>query len=124
LSFFILFFTANIFEILVENININTLLHINELTRDWSLVIVNDLRVFIVIIIYIGLERNASVKDYWIRPIRHKPMRRMTLYRYKQIKRFFHVLNLLNDPTLIVDKKHWWYTKLEPIFAQVYYPFI
>jgi hypothetical protein len=69
-----LFFMANIFEILVENTNINTLLHINESTRNWSLVIVNDLRVFIVIIIYIGLERNTSVKDYWIRPIRHEPM--------------------------------------------------
>jgi hypothetical protein len=119
-----LFFTANIFEILVENTNANTLLHINESTRDWLPVIVNDLRVFIIIVIYIGLERNASVKDYWIRPIRHEPMRRMTLYRYEQIKRFFHVLNPSNDPTLIVDKKRWWYTKLKPIFAQVYYPFI
>jgi hypothetical protein len=112
-----LFFTANISEILVENTNANALLYINELTRDWSPVIVNDLRVFIAIVIYIGLERNASVKDYWIRPIRHEPMRRMTLYQYEQIKRFFYVLNPLNNPTLIVDKKRWWYTKLEPIFA-------
>jgi hypothetical protein len=80
LSFFMLFFTANIFEILVENTNANALLYINESTRDWSLVIVNDLRVFIAIAIYIGLERNALVKDYWIRPICHEPMRRMTLY--------------------------------------------
>ena len=119
-----LFFTANIFEILVENTNANALLYINESTRDWSLVTINNLRVFIAIAIYIGLERNASVKDYWIRPIRHKPMWRMTLYRYEQIKRFFYVSNPLNNPTSIVDKKRWWYTKLELIFAQVYYPFI
>jgi hypothetical protein len=75
-----LFFTANIFEILVENTNINTLLYINELTRDWSLVIVNDIRVFIVIAIYIGLERKTKIKDYWNKPIRHKPMRRMLLF--------------------------------------------
>jgi hypothetical protein len=34
LSYFMLFFTANIFEILVENINTNALLYINELTCD------------------------------------------------------------------------------------------
>jgi hypothetical protein len=124
LSFFMLFFTANIFEILVENTNTNALLHINESIRNWLPVTVDDIRVFIAIAIYIGLERNASIKDYWNKPIRHEPMRRMTLFRYEQIKRFFHVSNPSNDPTSTADKKRWWYTKLEPVFTQVCHPSI
>jgi succinate dehydrogenase/fumarate reductase-like Fe-S protein len=78
-----LFFTANIFKILVENTIINALLYINELMCNWSLVTVNDIRVFIAIAIYIGLECKTKIKDYWNKPIRHEPMWRMPLFRFE-----------------------------------------
>jgi hypothetical protein len=65
---------ANIFEILVENTNINALLYINKSTHNWSPVTVNDIRVFIVIAIYIGLECKTKIKDYWNKPICHEPI--------------------------------------------------
>jgi hypothetical protein len=105
-----LFFTVNIFQILVDYININATLwynlYLEENLREWIPVIINDIRIFIVIVIYIGLERKTNVKDYWRTPIRHDPMRRMSLKRYEQIKRFFYVSNPYIDLITPEEKKH------------------
>jgi len=118
-----LFFTNEIFQVLVLYTNINAdkyfQVHIDESIRSWTPVILSEIRIYIAIAIYIGLERNQNIKDYWKKPIRHKPMQRMTFVRYKQIKKFFHVSNPWNNPLTHKEKKHKWYMKLSPLFQQV-----
>jgi hypothetical protein len=87
LIFFILFFTTEIFQVLVLYTNTNTTkyfqAYIDESIRSWILITISDIRIYIAIIIHIGLERNVNIKDYWKKPIRHEPMQRMTFVRYE-----------------------------------------
>ena len=53
----------------------------------------------------------SSIRGYWDKNSLtiHKPIESMTLFRFQQIMRYFHVSVLSHQPTAR------WYTKLEPL---------
>ena len=66
------------------------------------------MRIFIALLIYIGIIGTPNVSSFWDKHGNtiHKPMEFMTYYRFQQIKRYFHVSPLITTH---------WYMKLEPL---------
>jgi hypothetical protein len=66
--------------------------------------------VFYAIFIYLDLEGKTDVISHWDNPIPYNtPMKRMALFRFQQIKRFWHI----SDPFLELPSDQW-YHKLSP----------
>src|ERR1700730_2274352 len=72
------------------------------------------MRIFIALLIYIGIDCNSNIKSYWSKDSLtiHKPMEHMTFYRFEQIKRYFH----MSPPSQPNEPKGQWYMKLSPLF--------
>lgn len=71
-----------------------------------------------------GIVKYPNIEMYWEPELKHAPFKYMSLVRYQQIKRFYH----LSPPDIAIDKQHW-SRKLEPIasllhqrFQQYYFP--
>jgi Transposase IS4 len=79
-------------------------------SRWWKAVTLYEMRIFIALLIYMSIVGTSSIRDYWNKSSLtiHKPMESMTLFRFQQIMRYFHV-SALGHP-----KAHW-HTKLEPL---------
>ena len=71
------------------------------------------MHIFIALLIYIGIVSTSNISSYWDKDglTIHKPMESMTLFRFQQIKRYFHVSA---PPTSHLPTARW-YTKLEPL---------
>ena len=74
--------------------------------------------------VYIGIFRYPPLHQYWESEIRHPLFSHMSLVRYLQIKRFFH----LSPPEKSYDKDNW-FEKLDPLastlrqrFREFYFP--
>jgi len=79
----------------------------------WKVVTLYEMRIFIALLIYIGLVGTSSISSFWDthRNTIYKPMEFMTYYRFSQIKRYFHISAL--DISSISTAQ--WHTKLEPL---------
>jgi hypothetical protein len=79
-----------------------------------------EIRIFIALLIYIGIDRNPHIESYWSNSLTiHKPMEHITFYRFEQIKRYFHV----SPPSQPSQSKSQWYMKLSPLFEVLRYQF-
>lgn len=95
--------------------------------RGWHETSPAEIKIFLAILIYMGIHISPSDEDYWQaaeEPI-HMPRRFMGLKRFQQIKRFFHVAD--PDPETAVQEalklnlrpsQMWWY-KLEPFASRL-----
>ncbi|KAG0290759.1 hypothetical protein BGZ96_005799 [Linnemannia gamsii] len=128
IHFFSLFFTEEEFEDLSGNTNANAALqgvtdshqHHEEEKDDhggdddqsaWQDTTAKELRVYIGILIYMGIFPQDYVEEFWnTSPYypKHRFISEMSLTRFKQMRRYFHVA----DPK--APQKHW-YSKLEPL---------
>ena len=87
--------------------------------RYWTDTTVVDIKIFLGILIYIGVHRSPRIESYWCQepdePL-HTPRRYMSLFRFQQIKRFIHISRLEADSSYKQQPKdkRWWY-KLEPL---------
>ena len=83
-------------------------------TRWWKAVTLYEMRIFIALLIYIGIVGASNIISYWDKSRNniHKPMEFMTYYRFQQIKRYFHVSP---PPTPTSRQLIHWHTKLEPL---------
>ena len=90
-------------------------------SRWWKAVDLYEMRIFIALLIYIGIDRNSNIKSYWSKDSLtiHKPMQRMTFYRFEQIKQYFHV----SPPSQPNKPKSQWYMKLSPLFEVLRHQF-
>jgi hypothetical protein len=72
------------------------------------------MRIFIALIIYISIVGTSSIESFWAKDSNtiHKPMEFITFYRFKQIKRYFHISAPPSTPRL--PTAHW-HLKLEPL---------
>ena len=68
--------------------------------------------IFIALLIYIGIVGTSNIISYWDTNglTIHKPMESMTLFRFQQIKWYFHV-----SPPITTR----WYMKLELLASQL-----
>ncbi|KAF8949483.1 hypothetical protein BGZ47_000024 [Haplosporangium gracile] len=83
-------------------------------TPDWTEVTTQKLRVFISIIIYMGVFGKTGAKDYWSpssKYLQHYIREYLSLTRFKQIKRYVHFASLDGDQA--------WYSKLEPLSSKL-----
>jgi hypothetical protein len=127
IHYFELFWDSSVWNTLVENTNAYAQYkearnkHNNkaEKSRWWKAVTLYEMRIFIALIIYIGIIGTQNIKSFWVNGTKeetltiHKPMAFMTFYRFQQIKRYFHVSP---PPTTSIrlPLSHW-YLKLEPL---------
>jgi hypothetical protein len=127
IHYFELFWTPEVFAILVENTNkyaqFKEARHKENPTKKsrwWKAVDLYEMRVFIALLIYISIDRNSNIQSYWSNSLTiHKPMEHMKFYRFEQIKRYFHV----SPPSLPSQSKSQWYMKLSPLFEVLRYQF-
>lgn len=116
LKFFQLFFTEAEFEILAQNTN----LYAEQKgagkpgSRPWRPTCAAELKIFCGILIYMGVNRGISGRSYWTKnrefPV-HEIIHYMTLVRFEQLKRFFHVAPPREAP---LPPSQWSY-KLQPL---------
>jgi len=151
---FSLFWDDTVFEQLAANTNLYAKSKREEkkdpglkAVRRWKETTPGELRIFIGLIIKMGLHKESRLALYWSkrgrngwRKISKRPLQRyrirsakypyriqrscMSLNRFEQLKRYFHVA----DPRVQLDLKHW-HQKLEPLasilrqrFRQYYLP--
>jgi len=88
------FFNLEIWEVLCNGTNSY---HTSKYTtagsseRGWRPVTVRDMKIWIGLVIYMGIVDCPSIKDYWAEDTRQKPMDAMGLNRFEQIKRYIHI---------------------------------
>src|ERR1700722_6373215 len=75
------------------------------------------MRIFIALLIYIGIIGTSDIVSYWDTSglTIHRLMESITLFRFQQIKRYFHVSP---PPTMVLSSHLYtarWHTKLEPL---------
>ncbi|PKY46392.1 hypothetical protein RhiirA4_320236, partial [Rhizophagus irregularis] len=62
---FSLFFTSDILNIIISNTNKYAISKLSEEKRLWQNLTLLELRIFIAILIYMGIFKLSSIKDYW-----------------------------------------------------------
>jgi hypothetical protein len=119
-SIFSLFFSLEILNIIVENTNEYAKSKFAEKKRSWDDLTLSELKIFLAIIIYMGLFKMPSMKDYWNNkqqfPI-HNITRYMTCIRFEQIKRFLHISPIDSQSQSNVSASL--FPKLEPLATYI-----
>jgi hypothetical protein len=61
--------------------------------RWWKAVTLYEMRIFIALLIYIGIAGTSNISGYWDKDgnAAHKLVEFITFFRFEQIKRYFHV---------------------------------
>jgi hypothetical protein len=114
IHYFELFWGPKIWTTLVENTNAYAQYKeasCKENKREgrwWKAVTLYKMRIFIALLIYIGIVSTSNICSYWDKDglTIHRPMESMTFFRFQQIKRYFHV-----SPPITTQ----WHMKLEPL---------
>src|SRR5437667_5331968 len=83
-------------------------------SRWWKAVTLYEMRIFIALLIYIGIVGTSSISSYWNKDglIIHKPIDYITFFCFKQIKRYFHVSP---PPTPTSLSAACWHSKLDSL---------
>ena len=114
-AIFQLFFTDNQLQIIVENTNKYEQTKGFSDGRPWSPLTLKELKVWIALIIYMGIHKIYAVEDLWNcnerKPI-HSIKDFMSLVRFQQIKCFFHI----SPPS---ETQSFWYSKVEPLASHL-----
>ena len=97
------FFDLNVWEVLCDGTNANYAFRYSpagssEGARGWKPVTISDLKIWIGLVIYMGIMRCPSVEDYWTGCTRQKRMDAMELDRFEQIQEYIHI-SLPETPT-------------------------
>ena len=117
-TIFSLFFTESILATLVQHTNEYAFLYSGSKTphsRAWIPTTVSEFRAFLGVSIWMGLHLESSIKDFWNTnplngPIHYPVLNCMSLVRWQQIDRFFHVSKPLKP-----GQKETTFDKLEPL---------
>ena len=118
--FFQLFFTNSTLEVIKQNTN-----HYAYMKgagepghRRWKDMTIAELKIFLGLVIYMGVFKSARVGDYWrndgVFP-QHNIARFMGHVRFEQLKRYFH----LSPPTPTPLPRTRWTEKLEPLSSNL-----
>jgi hypothetical protein len=114
---FSLFFTIDILNVIVRNTNIYASGKGAGIGRPWTDLNLPEIKIWLGIVIYAGIFKSPSIQDYWKKSDKypqHEITNYMTLKRFEQIKRFFHI----SDPSEVVQQDLW-YHKVEPLASYI-----
>ena len=128
-DFFSLFFTHDLLQTITTNTNRYANLHrlqvAQERAREWTDLLVEELYVFLGVIIYMGVHKEPDIKTYWNTDFNMGPLHtisnHISLCRFEQIKRYCHVSCPDSDESKgyhLSSNKIWWY-KLEPLASSI-----
>lgn len=137
-DYFALFFTPELFDIIAKHTNeyaAEKRLQADPEARKWELLSPDEFKVFLGIIIYMGIHKEPQTSQYWNSDFNKGPLHpissNISLTRWEQIKRYLHISSPSKDKTSgyhLPTNKVWWY-KLEPLasslqssFQQYYSP--
>ena len=101
IHYFELFWGPEVWNTLVENTNAYAQYKgaqhkenkTEEKSRWWKAVTLYEMRIFIALLIYIGIVSTSNIVSYWDTSSLtiHKPMESITFFRFQQIKRYFYI---------------------------------
>ena len=99
LSVFNQLFTQEVWESLCNNTNMYYKHKSNQLDpldpdmrpRPWKDTTIGELKVWLGLVLYMGVVSCPAVEDYWDEDTRQPPMGVMSLNRFEQLKRYLHV---------------------------------
>jgi hypothetical protein len=127
-DYFNLFFTSDLFDLIVRNTNKYAAiqrLDKEEKGREWHDLNSAELRVFIGVIIYMGIHLEPETSWYWNTDITkgliHSIPSHLPLRQFQQIKRYLHISCSKTDKSQGYDlpnNKVWWY-KIEPLASRL-----
>jgi hypothetical protein len=137
-SIFSLFIPENIYSTISTNTNIYALQKGAGLTslhgRTWCDTTANEIKIFIAIVLYMGVHRSPRMEDYWssTKKPHHLPADYMSQKRFEQIKRYLHISNPLCPSAISYEPKdptdeattdglylgQIWWNKIEPLASQ------
>ena len=103
-------FATNQYAIQYYNANPNILPN----ARIWSPITSAELQVYFGTLIYIGTLKVPRLQDFWNTKLYNETSQHMSLVRFEQIRRFFHI----SDPRFPISTEHWW-KKLEPAHSHI-----
>jgi len=83
-------------------------------TRPWSPVSLPEIRIFIGLQIWMGVNCLPAIEDHWQTGTCDPIMRYMSCNRYQQIKRYFHI----SPPEDTYKREDWW-RKMEPLASHL-----
>ncbi|GES95040.1 piggyBac transposable element-derived protein 4-like [Rhizophagus clarus] len=112
---FSLFFSLAQIEIIVKNTNKYAYVKDAGEGRQWKELTIKEFRIWLAILIYAGVFKLPSIRDYWNRDNKfpeHKISTFMSLIRFEQIKRFIHI----SDCTAPLP---FWYSKVNPLATHI-----
>ncbi len=117
-TIFSLFFTESDLQLLVQHTNEYAFLFPAQKTlhsRAWYPTTISEFRAFLGVSIWMGLHVESRIEDFWntdpLRgPIHHQVLKHISLIRWEQIDRFFHVSKPLKP-----GQKETTFDKLEPL---------
>jgi len=92
-------------------------------TRDWRPIVPGELRVWIGMIIYMGIfsGKSSSIREFWVKDglhPAHDTSRFMSETRFEQIKRYFHISHP-DAPKTSPQGERLWHHKVDPILDQL-----
>lgn len=117
-AIFDLFFNEEVIEILVQHTNEYAFLYSGSKTsesRTWFPTTVKEFRAFLGVTVWMGIHIESNIHDFWNTdplkgPIHDQVLRHISLKRWQQIDRFFHI----SKPQL-PGQKEGTFDKLEPL---------
>jgi hypothetical protein len=133
IDYFSLFLTDDLWQTITTNTNryaaFQHRTNPKERQRSWKNMILDELRVFVGVLIYMGMHKEPQIEDYWNTNIQLGPLHtipsHISLYRFEQIKRFLHISDAEDDIRQGRDDNirqgrddEWWY-KLEPLASSL-----
>ncbi|PKY32993.1 hypothetical protein RhiirB3_394451 [Rhizophagus irregularis] len=114
-SIFSLFFSLEQIEIIVKNTNKYAYMKDAGEGRKWKELTIKEFRIWLAILIYAGVFKLPSIRDYWNRDNKfpeHKITTFMSLVCFEQIKRFMHISDCTVQPPF-------WYSKVDPLATHI-----
>jgi len=101
IHYFELFWDRDVWNTLVDNTNAYAQYrqargaheNADQKARWWKAVTLYEMRIFIAVLIYIGIVGTSNIASFWDKGEHtiHKPMAFITYYWYQQIMRYFHI---------------------------------
>jgi hypothetical protein len=115
LTLFQLLFCSFVLQIMINHINMKTHLKRIEVfmhAKSWRDITSAKIEAFVEILLYMSILYMSRTIDYWnldsIRTIHALIVNCMSSKRWKQIKRYLKISNLINDQKMNTKKSDWW----------------
>ena len=111
-ALFDMFISLEQLDIMVQHTN--EYAHFHE-AKKWRDMTVNELRIFITLIIFMGIYKFPAEKDYWKKEFVLPVMKFMSVNRFYEIKRFFHIAALHTEE----EEEPAWWKEVEPLVSAI-----